>query len=150
MSIGGRLVAVVQVKGGIASGDVEHRLLSLGGSGAVQGYAPAAVLGNDRGLASAELRWLAIHNAAVPIPLAWASDMQLSGGIDVGSVSRDGVRTTAAGWSAGLSFVAEIVGADPNFGGIWLAGPITPDPATLTDDPDAQGLQLYVRISQPL
>ena len=127
----------------MASGDVEHRLLSLGGSGAVQGLPAGAVVGNRRAVGSTELRWLALNNAAVPIPLAWVSQMQVSGGLDMGT--SDGGASTAIGWSAGLAFIAEIVGADPNFGGIWLAGPIwTSGQATSGD-----GLQLYVRISQP-
>ncbi len=142
--IGGRGVAVGRVRGGLASGDVEHRLLSLGGSGGVQGLPPAAFLGSDRAIASGELRWLALHNVSVPIPLAWISEVQVSGGADIGTGSRDGVRVAATGWSAGLGFVADIVGADPNFGGIWLAGP-----AWTTDDTLSDGLQLYVRISQP-
>jgi hypothetical protein len=142
--LGGRVVAVGRVKGGLASGDLEHRLLALGGSSAVQGLPPAAMLGNDRAVASGELRWLALHNVSVPIPLAWVSEMQVSGGADVGTSSRDGVRTSAVGWSGGLGFVADIVGADPNFGGIWVAGPVW-----VTDETLADGLQVYVRISQP-
>ena len=142
--LAGRLVAVGRIKGGLASGDIEHRLLSLGGSGGVQGLPAAAMIGNDRVVASSELRWLAIHNASVPLALGWASDMQISGGVDVGTASRDETRSSALGWSAGLAFVADIVGADPNFGGIWLAGPLVVDPETLDE-----GLQVYVRISQP-
>lgn len=143
--IGGRLVLVGRAKGGLASGEVEHRLLSLGGSGGVQGLPAGSVLGNRRAIGSAELRWLALNNTAVPIPLAWVSQMQVSGGLDLGSASgREGL-SSAVGWSAGLAFTAEIVGADPNFGGVWLAGPVWTDGQTEAE----AGLQLYVRISQP-
>ncbi len=142
--IGGRVVGVARLKGGLASGDVEHRLLALGGSGGVQGIPAVAMVGNDRVVASTELRWLTLHNAAVPIPLAWISELQLSGGLDLGTTSRDGLRTSAAGWTGGVAVVADILGADPNFGGIWLAGP-----AWVSDPALAEGLQLYVRISQP-
>ena len=119
--------------------------MPLGGSGAVQGLPPSVALGQTQAIATTELRWLALHNASVPIPLAWGSDMQLSGGVDVGRITDDEAVFVATGWNAGIAFVADILGADPNFGGIWLAGPVWSNAAALEDD----GLQLYVRISQP-
>ena len=147
----GRLTLAGRAKVGLASGDVEHRLLNLGGTGAVQGLPYNAAVGNQRLITSGELRWLPIQHASVPLPLMWASTMQLSGGLDAGAIRRSSTLDTSAppelalGWSFGLAFVADILGADPNFGGLWLAGPLDGE-GTL---PSPDELQLYLRISQP-
>ncbi|MEL6348753.1 MAG: hypothetical protein AAFV53_36955 [Myxococcota bacterium] len=142
----GRLTLGARARGGVSTGDVEHRLYNLGGSGAVQGLPfDDATLGNLRGVGSVELRWMAVRNASVPFPLFWASDMQVSLGLDGGAVERwsDNTRDQALGWSLGLGFMADLLGADPNFGGVWLAGPIAPETTDSLSD-----VQLYVRFSQ--
>ena len=143
--VGGRVTLAGRAKGGLASGEVEHRLLRLGGTGAVQGLPFDAAVGTQRVITSAEVRWLPVKQAAVPLPLMWLSELQLSGGVDAGGVRDvEGELQTALGWSAGVAAVADILGADPNFGGLWFAGPIDGDGSFSIRDE----LQLYIRISQ--
>jgi hypothetical protein len=125
---------------------VEHRLLTLGGSGDVQGL-PAQALVADRLLSGGvELRVEPVRFASVPLPLMWLSDVQLSAGLDAG-VAREagaaGARASALGWSGGLAVVADVLGARPSLLGLWVAGPIRVAPASLDQAP---GPELYLRI----
>ena len=147
LPVTGRVTLAGRVKAGVASGAVEHRLLNLGGDGAVQGLPYDAAVGNQRVVLSPELRWTAIKHASVPLPLMWASDLQLVAGVDAGGIWRAGTPSAAVGWSVGGGCTADILGADPSFGSIGLAGPLYTSERGITPL-RADELQLYVRISQ--
>jgi len=123
--IGGRVTVAARGSGALASGDVEHRLLSLGGRGRVQGIPDGEVLGDRRGLATTELRWTAIRGASLPGPLVWGSDLQLSAGLEGGWIrSTDCVETcsvSALGWTVGAAGVGDMFGARPTMLGVWVA-----------------------------
>ena len=87
--LGGRVALATRGGGAIATGDVAHRLLQLGGSGNVQGLRPDLALGTARFTSTAELRWQALRQVSVPMPLMWLSDLQLHGGIDAGTIRVD-------------------------------------------------------------
>ena len=154
----GRLAVAGRVSGGLASGDVEHRLLGLGGSGAVQGLLPSAAVGQRRAVGSLELRWQPVRFASAPLPLVWLSDVQLHGGLDAGLL--DGAidasaacargacpsRAQAVGWTGGAAFVGDVFGARPTLLGVWLAGPAWTSAPQLVL-PDAR-LQAYARLTQ--
>ena len=145
----GRLTIAGQLRAGLATGQVEHRLLSLGGDGAVKGLPYDSAVGNWRVLAAPELRWTIIKHASVPLPLMWASDLQLNLGADAGIIHQPAQAspTSALGWSLGAGATADILGADPSYGSIGVAGPIaTSDGGTFSLR--LEDLQLYVRISQ--
>ena len=134
-----------RVRGGVALGDVAHRQLSLGGSGGVQGLAADAVLGRTKTVGSMELRTLPIRHASVPLPLAWGSHLQLSAGLDAGASWQDGTAQQAVGWTAGVAGVADIFGARPTLGGIWVARVI---PSLSAGVPIDDWPQFYLRFRQ--
>ncbi len=151
--VGGRLAFAGRVSADLASGDVEHRLLSMGGGGALQGVTPQAVLGEERLLAKTELRWQAVRFASVPGPLVWLSHIQLNAGFEAGRLSADGISClldvpcvwTATGWTGGVVLTGDVLGVRPTLLGATLAGPLTWNAPELapTGFP-----QLYVRLTQ--
>jgi hypothetical protein len=143
---GGRVTGAARVVGAVATGDVAHRLLTLGGTGDVQAIAEDRVVGDRKAGGAVELRWNAIRNASIPLPLVWASDLQVSAGLDQGVLwSADG-RYEALGWTGGVFVVGDLVGAQPAGLGVWVAGPIAWAPDELVED--AASLQLYIRLNQ--
>ncbi len=142
--VGGRLVLASRASAGLARGGVEHRLLDLGGSGAVEGLPPGTAIGTARLLGTGELRWEALRQVSVPLPLSWLSGLQLSGGADLGWLRAEDAGSVAAlGWRAGAAVLVDALGARPSLLGAWLAGPAAV-PADL-----AGGPRLYVRMLQP-
>jgi hypothetical protein len=147
MALAGRLSA------DMAAGDVLHRLIPIGGGGALQGITPQAVLGEQRLLAKSELRWQAVRFASVPGPLLWLSHVQLSAGLEAGTLSADGAsctddrgcRWTATGWTGGVLFTGDVLGVRPTHLGATLAGPLTWSADVLAPKGPPQ---LYLRLTQ--
>lgn len=143
--LGGRVALVARGAGALALGDVEHRLLTAG----LDGLPPQAVVGRQRVTAATELRWQVLRFASVPFPLVWLSDVQLSAGLEAGQIT-DCVGdlacpARAAGWTAGLGLVGDVLGARPTFLGFQLARMEvwTPEPLVQTRVP-----QIYIRLTQ--
>jgi hypothetical protein len=147
MPIASRAVLAARGSGGVSLGGIPHRLRSLGGTGAVQGIRTDAVLGHTTTTASVELRALPIRQASIPLPLAWGSDLQISGGLDAGAAWTDDGRVHAVGWTAGLAGVADLLGARPGLAGIWIAAPIQ---ALSSGIPQGDDTQIYLRLAQAL
>jgi hypothetical protein len=153
LPLGGRVALASRAGAALATGDVAHRLLQLGGSGNVQGLRPDAAVGTARVTATTELRWQAIRQSSLPLPLMWLSDMQLHAGLDAGLLrARPEVCATgtcgwqALGWTAGALGTADLLGARPTSLGLWLAGPVALSAPGLS--PDGTGLQVYIRLTQ--
>jgi hypothetical protein len=131
--------------GGIAGGGVEHRMIALGGTGAVQGLAANAQMVAQGATTALDLRLMPVRHASIPLPLAWLSHVQISTGIEAGIGQRGDRTHTAVGWSAGLAGVADILGARPTLGGLWVADTL---PA-LTSVPNTDGWpEVYLRAYQ--
>ncbi len=130
----------------MAVGGVEHRQIPLGGTGGVQGLSHNAVLGQAALASSVELRTLPLRHASVPLPLAWGSHLQISGGLDAGMAWHRGNQIRSVGWAAGLAGVADLLGARPTLGGIWIARAI---PAWTSGVEVDSWPQLYLRFRQP-
>jgi len=154
--IGGRVAAIGRVSGDLATGDVLHRLIPLGGGSALQAVTPQAVVGERRALFKSELRWQAVRFASVPGPLVWLSDVQLSGGLEAGALGADGASCPdndsscawrATGWTAGLLFTGDLFGVRPTHLGATVARPLTwsHDELAPSDFP-----QIYVRLTQAM
>ncbi|MCB9778273.1 MAG: hypothetical protein H6742_06900 [Alphaproteobacteria bacterium] len=135
--LSGRLGLAGRVSGGIARGEVGHRLLSLGGSSGVRGIPVSAVVGHQGGTANGELRWQALRMASVPGWLVWLSDLQLSAGIDGGmltgaeldpTLGAAGDRVTAVGWSGGIGSSWDVLGVRPTFLGLTAGGALWTEP----------------------
>ena len=151
--VGGRVAFAGRISANMASGDVLHRLISLGGGSALQGITPQAVLGEQRVLAKSELRWQAVRFASVPGPLVWLSHVQLNAGLEAGQLRANGLSCirpagctwTATGWTTGVLFTGDVLGVRPTNLGVTLAGPLTwshPELAPVGFP------QLYVRLFQ--
>ena len=104
-----RVVLGGQVRGALASGFVEHRLLSLGGSGALRSVPSGAVLGHQRALGRVELRTRPVKNASVPLLWTyWLDEVQLTAGLEGGWI----------GQASELSDEGELI--DPATTGHWF------------------------------
>jgi len=154
--IGGRVAGIARVSGDLATGDVLHRLVPLGGGSALQAVTPQAVVGERRALLKSELRWQAIRFASVPGPLVWLSDVQLSGGFEAGALGADGASCPqaeascawrATGWTAGLLFTGDVAGVRPTHLGATVARPLTWSHEALAP---GNVPQIYVRLTQSM
>ena len=144
--LAGRVTGAARVVGAVATGDVAHRLLTLGGTGDVQAIPTDRVVGDRKVGGAVELRWNAIRNASVPLPLLWGSDVQLSAGIDQGVLWSDEQQFSAVGWTGGAFLVGDILGAQPAGIGVLVAGPLAWAPDDLVVD--RNDLQIYIRLDQ--
>ncbi len=136
-----RHVFAFKAKAGIATGDVEHRLLPLGGGGDVRAIPEAAIVGNQRIDATIEYRWAPLRNASIPIALAWVSEVHLSPAIDAGVAWRGDTRATAVGGALGVHTLLDILGAKGSLVGVTFAAPLW------TDGVETDGLQVYIDFS---
>jgi len=152
----------------VARSSVAHRLLSMGGAGAMTSLPalpacpnpdedgnrqPCQVLATQRALIATEYRWAPLRNASVPMLLAWGNELQLSGGLEAIAARVRGEPAYAAGVTAGISGVGDILGADPTLMGVTLGWPLwwqgirdpdrTPFPGTNVPLPE-----IYLRWSQ--
>ncbi len=125
-----RHVLATRLRAGWAGGEVEHRLLTLGGADAVRSVREDEVVGTARGVANLEYRWSVIRDASVPLPLAWLSEVQLAPGMDVGVVDKDGL-WTAAGATLGVYGILDVFGARPTLLGVVTAFPMWPVPSAV-------------------
>jgi hypothetical protein len=119
-----RHVFALRARAGWVSGDVEHRLLPLGGPGDVRAVPEPAVLGNERLSASLEYRVAPIRNASVPGGLLWLSEVQLSPGIDAGVAWHGDTRYAAVGATLGLHVLTDLLGTSPSLAGVTIAAPL--------------------------
>lgn len=118
-----RHVFGLKLKGGWASGDVEHRLLPLGGAGDVRGVPESALVANARVTGSFEYRWAPLRNASIPLPWMWLADLHVSPGIDAGVAWRGEERHAAVGASLGVHALVDLLGAQPYLAGVTVATP---------------------------
>ena len=121
-----RHVIATRIRLGATSGTLEHRLLALGGADGVRAASEGDVLGNERLVANLEYRWAPVRDAALPLPLAWLSEVQIVPGLEAGVVRRDddGSTRTAVGADLGVYGVLDVLGARPTLVGGVIAVPI--------------------------
>jgi hypothetical protein len=111
-----------------ARGDVDHRLVPLGGDTGLRSLPAEAVIGTESVVARGEYRVAAIRNASVPLlGLAWLSEVQLAAGPEAGIAWRDGKPYRAAGATAGLSLVGDGFGLEPGLVGVTVGLPVWTD-----------------------
>ena len=152
----------------IATSSVQHRLLSMGGAGAMTSLPalpacpnpdengepqPCQDLATQRALLSTEYRWAPLRNASVPLLLAWGSELQLTGGLEAVAARIRGEPAYAAGVTVGVTGVGDILGADPTMMGftlgwpVWWQGIRDPD-RTVLPGTDIRLPEIYLRWSQ--
>lgn len=128
-----RHALAMRARGGVASGAVEHRLFSLGGDTTLRGIPPGQVVGSNQAVGMVEWRWAPIRNASIWLPGLWATELQLSGGVEggwVGGLVQDGqvaaagVGAMAAGWTLGVGVAGDWFGARPGLLTLSLARPV--------------------------
>ena len=115
-----RHVIAVSTRAGIARGEVDHRLLSFGGESAMRSLPPTALVSSRQGVLLAEYRWALLRNASIPLGILWGSELQISGGAELGGAWHDEKWVAATGVTAGVSIVADTLGADPFLMGVTL------------------------------
>lgn len=133
-----RHVFAFKAKAGWSSGDVEHRLLPLGGGSDVRGVPEPAVVANERVSANIEYRWAVFRNASLPLPLLYLSELHLSPGLDAGVAWRGADRFAAVGATLGVHVLSDFLGARPSLTGVTIAQPLW------TEGFEATDTQLYV------
>jgi hypothetical protein len=119
-----RLALALTGHAGVARGDVTHRLLDLGGASGLVSIDPGLVVGTRRGVARGELRGVAVRSASVPLLLAWADEVQLTGGGEVGSVWAEGAHRSAVGVTAGAAITGDQLGLDTALVGLTVGWPL--------------------------
>jgi len=138
-----------EARAGLAAGEVEHRLLGLGGASNLRSVQVGEAVGDWRAVGKGEYRVAVIRNASVPMWLLWGSELQLTVGAEVGVMGdarlEGGGRVEvarAAGWTAGISGIGDLLGARPTMLGVTAAGLLYADPVALEAD---FPVQIYLR-----
>lgn len=135
------------VQVGIARGDVDHRLLPLGGEGGLRSIPAALVVGTERTLVRAEYRVAPIRNANIPLLLLFGRELQLSGGVELGTAWEGGQPRTAAGATAGTSVTGDWLGFDTAMMGITAGVPLWTE-GFVIDEAKAHPVEWHLRWAQ--
>ena len=136
------VVLATQAKVAFTDSQVAHRKLALGGGNGIQGLPIDHVIGNKRGIAVAELRYMPIRDASIPMWLWWGSKLQLSAALEAGMVDQ----TTAIGWTAGLAAGVDFWGQQAYLFGFWVARTLN---HSVWSNHGEHPLQYYLRLEQP-
>ena len=152
----------------IARSSVPHRLLSMGGAGSMTSLPalaacpnvdddgerlPCQELATHRALIATEYRWAPLRNMSIPLLLAWGSELQLTGGLEAVAAQVKGEPAYAAGVTAGITGVGDVLGADSSMMGLtfgwplWWQGIRDPDRTTLPGT-SIRLPEIYLRWSQ--
>ena len=147
----GRWAAVTWARAGLAHGEVEHRLLSLGGNQALLSIPPGLAVGNRLVVSAAEFRYQILRGASIPLPTVWLADVNLSLGLEGGHLQSQCTLPTPCSWSAlgfrsGLSFVGDVFGVRPSMLGIWFGQPLWISHSMEANTPP---MQWVLRLTQP-
>ncbi|MBW2256658.1 MAG: hypothetical protein JRI25_18965, partial [Deltaproteobacteria bacterium] len=113
--------------GAIATGDVDHRLLSLGGIDNLRSIPVNEVIGTRRAVGLVEYRTALIRHASVPMLLGFGTELQLDVGGEVGAVWVDGAAKSAAGITVGITGVGEVFGFEERAVGVTVGWPVWVD-----------------------
>lgn len=147
-SISPRQVLAVRGKVGWASGDVEHRMLTLGGADDLRSIPESLFVGNEKVIGNLEYRAALFRNAQIPLPLLWATELQLAPGLEFGSAwANDGSSLAAAGVSLGVHGVVDALGGRPMLAGVTVAAPVWGTAPLWTETP-VDALQVYIDFNQ--
>lgn len=135
-AIAGRVTAA------IARSPLPHRLLTLGGEGAMRSIpalpacpaldeegapAPCTEVATERGIGMVEYRWAPLRNLSVPLGLAWGSELQLAAGLEGLAARVDDHPAFATGVTAGVFALADVLGAQSQGAGLTLGWPLAWD-----------------------
>ena len=150
-----RVAVAGKVRGGVATGFVEHRLIALGGSSALRSLPPSSVLGQQLVLGAAEVRARPVRNASIPLLwLYWLDEIQLTAGVEAGHVGAaselvDGEladpdlsgTSWALGATGGVLVTTDGLGVLPWTSGVTVGVP-------LAGNAPHAGPQVYLRLGQ--
>ncbi len=131
-----RVVVATRLSGAVARSTVPHRLLTLGGEGAMRSIpvlpacpteegTPCAELATERGIVALEYRWAPIRNWSVPFLLFWGTELQLTGGFEATLARVGGEPVTASGVTAGIMGVGDLLGAEQTALGATFGWPLS-------------------------
>lgn len=123
----------------VAQANVAHRKLALGGHSVMRSLPslpacpavdengeprPCQVLADRRAMAAVEYRVAPLRNVSVPMILAWGSELQLTGGLEAVVATVDDAPAHAVGMTAGITGVADLLGAEPYLAGLTIGWPL--------------------------
>lgn len=151
-----RVVVATRLAAHMARSTVPHRLLALGGQGAMRSIpvlpacptadgSPCADLATERAVLYLEYRWAPIRNWSVPMGLAWGTELQLTGGLETLLARVDDAPVMATGLTGGVLGVADVLGAEPTSLGVTLGWPVK---ATGIDLRPSPWPEIYLRMGQ--
>lgn len=121
-----RHVFATRLRAAWASGDVEHRLLTLGGSDSLRSIPSPVWVGNQRLTGQLEYRAAVLRDVSLPIGFGWLSEVVVVPGVEAGVVWRDGEPRPAAatGVTAGVYLLFDALGARPTLFGVSAGMPL--------------------------
>jgi len=122
-----RHAVAAHLEGAIATGDVDHRLLSLGGIDNLRSVPENEVIGTRRALGLVEYRHALIRNASVPMLLGFGTALHLAVGGEAGTVWVDGAPKSAVGVTLGLTGVGDVFGFEERAVGVTVGWPVWVD-----------------------
>ena len=130
-------------------GNLEHRMLGMGGSGGLHSVPSSEVLGRRRASLAGEYRVLVGRNLSLHVPFWWITDVQLSAGVEAGWLDAGELVDPLAGvlgvgGTLGISVVADTLGIRPALGGITFSRLLWQEPVFYTDPQ----VLVMLRISQ--
>jgi hypothetical protein len=130
-------------------GNLEHRMLGMGGSGGLNSVPSSEVLGRRRAAVAGEYRVLAARNLSLHVPFWWITDVQVSVGVEAGWLDAGELMAPlegviGLGGTLGLSVVADTLGMRPALGGITFSRLVWQEPE-FYEDPQ---VLVMLRISQ--
>lgn len=121
-----RHVFATRLRAAWASGDVEHRLLTLGGSDSLRSVPAPVWVGNERITGQLEYRAAVLRDVSLPLGFGWLSELVLVPGVEIGVAWRDGELAPAAatGVTAGVYLLVDVLGARPTLFGVSAGLPV--------------------------
>lgn len=134
-----RFAVAARATAAVARSPLPHRLLILGGAGAMRSIpalpacpavdgdgepTPCLAVATERAVFATELRWAPIRGVSLPMILAWGSELQLTGGLEAMSARVDGELAWATGVTAGVFALGDVLGIDASGVGLTAAWPL--------------------------
>jgi hypothetical protein len=138
-------VLAFRLSGGMVSGDVEHRLITLGGSDMVRSLPENSVTANLGAVGNIEYRLALFRHASVPLLAGWLSELRLVPGLEAGWSIRSGLSSKATGITLGIFSVVDILGVRPALSGVTFAWPVWTENVPV-DPPSFRNMQIYIDV----
>lgn len=129
----------------IAQSDLDHRLLDVGGPGALRSLPTGQWLAERRLLGIIEYRHALARDLSIPMFLAWGSQLQITAGVECGAARIQEGTMEACGLTAGLAGSGDGLGGIEQLIGLTAGWPIWASISGLKRSPIPE---IYLRMWQ--